>query len=89
MLAFGRFLSGLDWNILSQLPDCQKMCDLFYDIILMGVDTFFPQKAVKLHCRDKACITPEIKLLISHRQKAFALGNTTEYNKLRVSNSNK
>ena len=36
-----------------------------------------------MHCRDKAWITPEIKLLISHRQKAFALGNTTEYNKLR------
>ena len=43
---------------------------------------FFLQKAVKLHCRDKAWIAPEIKLLISHRQKAFALGNTTEYNKL-------
>ena len=38
---------------------------------------------LKLHCRDKAWITPEIKLLTSHRQKAFALGNTTEYNKLR------
>ena len=44
---------------------------------------FFPQKAVKLYYRDKAWITPEIKLLISHCQKAFALQNTTEYNKLR------
>ena len=42
MLAFGRFLSDLDWNVLSQLPDCQKMCDLFYDINLMGVDIFSP-----------------------------------------------
>ena len=83
MLAFGRFLSGLNWNVFSQLPDCQKMCDLFYDIILMGVDTFFHQKAVKLPCRNKAWITPEIKLPISHRQKALALGNTIKYNKFR------
>ena len=83
MQAFGRFLLDLNWNVLSQLPDCQKMCDLFYDIILMGLDTIFPQKPVKLHCRDKVWITPEIKLLISQRQKAFALGNTIEYNKLR------
>ena len=83
MQAFGRFLLDLNWNVLSQLPDCQKMCDLFYDIILMGLDTIFPQKPVKLHCRDKVWITPEIKLLTSQRQKAFALGNTIEYNKLR------
>ena len=44
MLAFGRFLSGLDWNVLLQLPDCQKMCDLFYDIILMGVGIFSSKK---------------------------------------------
>ena len=36
-------------TLLSQLLDCQKMRDLFYDIISMGLDTFFPQKAVKLH----------------------------------------
>ena len=35
MLAFGRFLSSLDWNVLSQLLECQKMRDLFYDIIFM------------------------------------------------------
>ena len=51
MLAFGRFLSDLDWNVLSQLPDCQKICDLFYYINLTGVE-FFPQKAVKLHCME-------------------------------------
>ena len=25
-------------------PNCQKMCDLFYDITLMGVDIFSPKK---------------------------------------------
>ncbi|CAB4025227.1 Hypothetical predicted protein, partial [Paramuricea clavata] len=56
MQAFGRFLLDLNWNVLSQLPDCQEMCDLFYVIILMGLDTISPQKSVKLHCRDKAYV---------------------------------
>ena len=83
MQAFGRFLSNLDWSILSQLPSCQSMCDLFYDIINVGLNTIIPPKSVKLHCRDKAWITPEIKSLISQRQKALSSRNKTEYNKLR------
>jgi hypothetical protein len=83
MQAFGRFLSNLDWSVLSRLSSCQSMCDLFYDIILMGLDTIILPKAVRLHCKDKAWITPEIKSLISQRQKAFSLGNKAEYNKLR------
>ena len=74
MQSFGRFLLDLNWNVLSQPPDCQKMCDLLYDIILMGLDTIFPQKPVKLHCRelllksnslspnDKRPLTSEIQL---------------------------
>jgi hypothetical protein len=83
MQAFGRFLSNLDWSVLSRLSSWQSMCDLFYDIILMGLDTIIPPQAVRLHCRDKAWITPEIKSLISQRQKALSLGNKAEYNKLR------
>jgi hypothetical protein len=49
----------------------------------MGLDTIISPKAVRLHCRDKAWITPEIKLLISQRQKVLSLGNKAEYNKLR------
>ena len=49
----------------------------------MALDTFIPPKAVGLHCRDKEWITPEIKSLISQRQKALSLGNKAVYNKLR------
>ena len=59
------------------------MCDLFYDIILTSLDTIFPKEAVKIYFRDKAWLTPEIKSLISQRQKALALRNNVEYNKLR------
>ena len=83
MEAFGRFLSNLNWNSFSKLPSCQVMCDLFYDILFMGLNTFFPKQAVRLHCRDKVWITSDIKLLISHRQQALAMGNTIKYNKLR------
>ena len=59
------------------------MCDLFYDNILMGLDNIFPKEAVKIHCRGNAWLTSEIKSLVSQRQKALALGNNVECNKLR------
>ena len=81
--AIGRFLNDLDWSVLTFLPSCQEKCDFFYNIILMGLDTILPKKSVKLHCRDKPWITPDLKFLISQRQKAFVSGNLSEYNMLR------
>ncbi len=54
MQAFGRFLTDLNWNVLSYRPSCRNMCDLFYDIIFMGLYTILPRKSVELHGRDKA-----------------------------------
>ena len=81
--AIGRFLNDLDWSVLTFLPSCQEKCDFFYNIIRMGLDTILPKKSVKLHCRDKPWITPDLKFLISQRQKAFVSGNLSEYNMLR------
>ena len=39
---------------------------------MLGLDTFLPKKKIKIHCRDKPWITPELKRLISDRQKALA-----------------
>ena len=83
MQTFCRFLLNQDWSVLSRLPSCQAMCDLFYDIILMALDLIIPPTAVSLHCKDKAWITPEIKSLISQRQRALTLGDKSEYNKLK------
>ena len=54
------------------------MCDLFYDIILMGLDKIHPKKAVKLHCGDKAWVTPEIS-------QSFCLG---KHNRIQQNNNN-
>ena len=71
IIAIGTFLNYLDWSVLNFLPSCQEKCDLFFDIIVMGLDTILPKKSVKLHCRDKPWITPDLKLLISQRQKQY------------------
>ena len=50
---------------------------------MLGLDTFLPKKKVKVHCRDKPWITPDLKKLISDRQRALAAGNRNLYNQLR------
>ena len=50
---------------------------------MLGLDTFLPKKKVKVHCRDKPWITPDLKKLISDRQHALAAGNCNMYNQLR------
>ena len=42
---------------------------------MLGLDTFLPKKKIKIHCRIKPWITPELKRLISDRQKALAAGD--------------
>ena len=37
---------------LYRLPFCQDKCDLFYNLLLLGLDIFQPKKMVKVHCRD-------------------------------------
>ena len=50
---------------------------------MLGVDTFLPKRKIKIHCRDKPWITPELKSLISDRQKALAAGDRDLFKQLR------
>ena len=76
------FILSLSWNLLFCLPSCQEKYDLFYNILLVCLDIFFPKVKVKIHCRDKTWITPDLKTLISKRQQALADGNTCQYQQL-------
>ena len=50
---------------------------------MLGLDTFLPKKKIKIHCRDKPWINPELKRLISDRQKALAAGDRDLFKRLR------
>ena len=83
MKSLGNFITSLDWTSLYRLSSCQDKYDLFYNLLLIGLDTFLPKKKIKIHCRDKPWITPELKKLISDRQKALAAGDRDLFKRLR------
>ena len=80
--SIGRLLKDLDGSILNLLPSCQEKCDLFCNIILMGLDTILLKNSVKLHCKDKPWTTPGLKILIAQRQKTLASRNLSGYDML-------
>ena len=83
MKSFGNFSTFLDWTRLYRLSFCQDKYDLFYNLLMLGLDTFLPKTKIKIHCRDKPWITPELKRLIHDRQKAFAAGDRDLFKRLR------
>ena len=83
MKLLGNFITSLDWTSLYRLSSCQDKYDLFYNLLMLGLDTFLPKKKIKIHCRDKPWITPELKRLISDRQKALAARDRDIFKRLR------
>ena len=83
MKSLGNFITSLDWTSVYRLSSCQDKYDLFYNLLMLGLDTFLPKKNIKIHCRDKPWITPELKRLISDRQKALAAGDRDLFKRLR------
>ena len=80
LVSFGKYVKSLDWSHLCRIPSCQDKCNLFYNLLLLGLDIFLPKKSVEVHCRDKPWITPDLKKLILDRQRALAAGNRKLYN---------
>ena len=49
LVSFGKYVKSLDWSHLYRIPSCQDKCDLFYNLLLLGLDsiTFLPKKSAK------------------------------------------
>ena len=72
MHEFGRWITTHKWDEVLNGPNTVDKAESFYSTIHEAIDMHFPTKVVRLHTTDKPWITPEIKLLITKRQKAFA-----------------
>ena len=71
MHEFGRWITNHTWDEVLNATNTVDKTEAFYSTIHEAIDRHFPTKVVKLHTTDKPWITPEIKLLIKKRQKAF------------------
>ena len=74
--SFGRWITTRDWfSELGPNMSVDSLTQSFSNQITEAIDLIFPQKSVNRHPTDKPWITPEIKLLIMDRQRAFHSNN--------------
>ena len=74
--SFGRWITTRDWfSELGPNMSVDSLAESFSNQITEVIDLIFPQNSVNRHPTDKPWITPEIKLLIKDRQRAFHSNN--------------
>lgn len=84
MDALGRWLSTRNWfGDLDHNASVDNLTVSFTNQLTDATDRIFPVKSIKVHKTDKPWMTPEIKLLINHRQRAFHSGNNEAWRSLK------
>ena len=82
--AFGRWVTTHDWfTELGHNPSVDDLASSFTTQLTDAINRIFPVKTIKLHGTDKPWITPELKLMIKDRQKAFHSGNIPAWRSLK------
>lgn len=69
--ALGRYLNNIDWTVINQLDTCNDKCELFNDLVHIGLDLITPLKEIRINTADAPWMTQKIKTLIQKRRKAF------------------
>ena len=64
-------------------PSVDCVTDSFIKDLSSASDVYFPPRSVKIHPRDKHWMSPEIKALISERQRAYLNGPEEKWRRLR------
>ena len=77
--ALGRFLSNINWSVLENVEDINEKYAFFNNIIIMGMDSIMPAKAINLHINDVPWMTGHLKHLIKCRQKALKDNCPTQF----------
>lgn len=82
--AFGRWATTHEWFIdLGPSPSVDDLASSFTIQLTDAIDRILSVKTIKLHRTDKPWITPELKLMIKDRQKAFHSGNIPTWRSLK------
>ena len=71
----GRYLSGMDWHrLFNGLERCEKLLEVFQQVISTGLDLLMPLKRVRINTGDAPWMIKQLKSLIVKRQEAFKEG---------------
>jgi len=82
--AFGRWATTHEW--FTACGSSSSVDDLAFSFTIQLIDAInriFPVKTIKLQATDKPWITPDLKLMIKDRQKAFPSGNIPAWRSLK------
>lgn len=80
--SFGAWISEHDWSEVTSVNDVNIQWTEFYNTLYSAINMHFPLQIAKVHSCDKPWITPEIKVLIRRRQKAYYNKLTVEWKRL-------
>ena len=75
-MELGRYLSQVNWSLIENINTCQEKYDFFSRIILTGLNTIMPERAIKVYSNDVPWITTDLKRLITLRQRALSSGKS-------------
>ena len=73
-LQFGAWITRFGWRELCEMSQVNDRVGYFTDLLWKVIDIYFPLTNVVISSTDKEWVTPEIKKLISGRQKAHFEG---------------
>ena len=82
--ALGLRLNQEEWEDVLSAEDVDDKVLAFNSIIKNAMDDTMPLKTVRVHPSDKPWLTPQIKILIRDRQKAYTHGDQEKYNQLKA-----
>ncbi|KAI8482479.1 hypothetical protein Bbelb_397990 [Branchiostoma belcheri] len=81
--SFGAWITSHDWSEVTREEGSQAMTTALYNTLQVKISEHFPTRSIKIHSKDKPWVTPEIKNLISLRQRALNNGKTSAWKVVR------
>ena len=90
------YLDTVSWDYVLQECDTQAACDKFYQVMLVILDYFYPNRSITVTNRDPYFVTPSIiKALLRKRNRLMRKGAVTAADSLtqrigqRIANQNR
>ena len=69
--AFGRWICNDPWSGVFNEDDCQDKFNIFYELIMDAINSYFPLKKQKVSVYDKPWVSNKLKQFISKRQTSL------------------
>ena len=70
-MCLGRYLSSINWSVVTSQPSCEKKVQVFNEVIEIGMSNIMPERTIQVYPKDAPWMSVKLKELIRMRQQAF------------------